>query len=368
MPVRACQQTELFGGRSHELLEHIFTFCDPVDVTHVMTMLDLVDVRTIALATSPLLDAMLLGAIRRETTRGDVFDLRPPLRPLRPPRPPRGAQWDTYNGDISEDDDGFWANCLGSDPPRRDQMELVSRSNLRTAMARLHWVQPSASELAQAPTKQPFTAAELAQVAAGLYAHGGERKREDYCFEEDAVYSLPRLDGSEGPRSMFCVSVWATFGGDCGIGCCCVGWPCWYSGRRVIRLYYNLAPLSSRASHCEVSLQIAQPIGIPFLVGGDGVHVAEPAVWERTCSSLGIGMESGRLGQIVQLLLLAATGREYRDAWGSVVYTHCSYDKWSPLEQQRKRDSLKLPHIKDSDLDAYKAAAKWAWQGVCKEP
>ncbi|KAJ1618428.1 hypothetical protein T492DRAFT_1131883 [Pavlovales sp. CCMP2436] len=253
------------GGISFELLEHVFSFLDPVDIVHTISVLDPDDTRTIALKASPSLDSILPMGCRCEPKEQDVLGLRPPV-----------------DNDANEPSN-FWSFREKSDPPRRDQAEIITRKRLCSALRQLGYCEVAVKPGPLPKAKQPFTRAEIKQVAAGLYAHGGGRRErcEMHNIEHGHVtsgvyvYLLPKLDG---------------------YGCQLVD-------------IYNLAPLTRGSARCSPLLQIARSIGSGgnFEWSGQGVNTADDATWMCTCAALGIDFESSRLGQVMRLLVIAAT-------------------------------------------------------------
>ncbi|KAJ1626933.1 hypothetical protein T492DRAFT_1029023, partial [Pavlovales sp. CCMP2436] len=153
----------------------------------------------------------------------------------------------------------------------------------------------SAPSSGMIPSAAPLTLGEFEHVAAELFPHGGLLRSSEMREREVTLYSLPPLDFSVGPRVIFA----------------CAG----YERTSLWALIFGTPKFESLiASHDYFNQDSEDPAEYSYWL-----VAASCLVCEQLCVALGISSKSGRLGQVIQLVILTSVDRPL---WDTVEALH----------------------------------------------
>lgn len=268
-----------FSDLSAELVEHVLTFCeDSVDVVHAVAALHDSDDRLPLLLHSDSLERFLMDPAHLRSAEASALGC--------------------WRAEIDE-------RKANASPQYFERlcMEVCGRFDLRRALSALdHNVVMSSPHDTRDVHERLFSPEEMAAVASSLYFHGGTYgSRAGQANLKRCFFTLPPCGARPGPRVLFATE--AEHG--------------YFYAMRV----FALVPSEDAPPRCEQLL--AMRYSDPDWQSDEFEGYAEScslATAVRLCSALGIEQRSGRLGQVVQLLLLVMTGED--TAWNALEHMH----------------------------------------------
>ncbi|KAJ1626927.1 hypothetical protein T492DRAFT_877567 [Pavlovales sp. CCMP2436] len=292
---------ELATHAPPELVEAILSVSEPVDIVHVAEVLSSTRTRSavgIRSLTSELpassIDRALLAACRprwrSEPKLGGLRIAASPKARMRAEAISRYRLWDVLG--------------IGIDgpPPYEQEISFFAPGD------------SSAPSSVMSPSAMPFTLGEFEHVAAALFPHGGLLRSGEMQLRQVTIYSLPPLDSSGGPRVIFAMGQLDS--NACGPGC-------WCSGFERASLW-ALIPGTPKFEPIIASHDYFDDWGNTPGVVTNWLATASDGICKQLCAALGISPTSGRLGQVIQLVILASFDAMF---WNSVEVLHARRGK-----------------------------------------